>query len=1553
MRKSILTIVLAMMATLGFAQRVTDVLDRGLVAQKVSGGVFLSWRIFGEEYYDVTYNVYRDGVKITEEPLEVSNYKDTEGTTSSTYTVAAVVRGKEQAQSKSATVWASSYKEIKLTHEGIASTLIPNDACCADVDGDGELEILMKFDNESEISQSYPRLGPTVNGKVTGEYSIFEVLKQDGTRLWWVNCGPNMGDFQNNEQNIVAYDWDGDGKAEAVFRAADGTVIHMADGTTYTVGNASINYRAATGGGTNWFMHDGAEYLVYVNGETGKPYQCVAYPLARLEAGETDLNAAWGDGYGHRSSKHFFGAPYLDGRKPSIFLARGIYTRHKMIAYDVDPATHKLEVRWKWYNNTNGPWKGQGYHNYAIADVDMDGRDEIVFGSMVIDDNGKGLSTTGLGHGDAEHVGDFNPYIHGLEIYACLEDHSGNNYRDATTSKIYHQFVADRDDGRSMAGNFCNTYPGGLGCSAREGAISLVKNDAVDGLDATGVNTNFRIYWDGDLCEETFNGTGETINKIYYPAEGCVAKYGSWTPIYTFPGSITNNYTKATPCYQGDIFGDWREEVIMRTADNNIRIYSTFTPTKWRNYTLWHDHQYRNAMVWQMCGYNQPPHTSYFLGELEGITVAPPPLTMTGRTEVANGGTIGSALNDQHVIVCETGDSKVTIENGVKPYIVTFNVPTWVQGSAPSECSTQNTKITYDTYTCDVTGGAIAGEARLIKQGDGILNLPKVDMTYTGETNIWGGTLNFDGTMKNSDVWLNRFTTFNSNGGEFKSLKADYGAVIRPGGENSKGTITVAEDLVLGFGSRLVLDLYGSSVDGDLIKAKNLTIEKKTGTAWTKAGPEYLQPVLEINGIDLVAGEYVIAEAESVIGNVTNLKIEGVSTFKTGIRYEDGKVILTLGATRGASNIVWTGANSNVWDFATTENFYVAEDETATPDVFVVGDVVEFNENAQNFTVNVPQDIAPGGIVVNSSKAYTIQGAGAITDGSLTKDGTATLTIKNLNSYTGGNYINGGTVSVSALANDIDETGNLGKVTTAAAKFVIANGATLKSTAAVTNGSPIKLEGEEGGVIDNSADFVQQKILTGTLLTKKGAGALKTKTANTNLNRLVITGSGGVAAQAGNPAKVVELQSGTLWDDAQATTHEINVPAGKSGTWQLTYTYYTAYANKLTGEGTITIVPRNAVSRVRITGDWSKFEGTVKHTNTNIWLPLDASTGLPNGTLDIASGCTVTNVCKTFRIGKLTGAGSLAHPIANFQNSGAVSGSNTWQVGNSLENGDFTFAGTITDGGGTNKANFEKIGTCKMTVSGAWDNSGTVKVNAGELHFNSGAVLGKGALTVAKNATLSGVSKASTPLTNSSVTINGILQPGSSATAVSGNINFGGKNVTFSSTSKIVIGLRKNAASSPNNTYFTNVGTLKMADGVTIAPYISEANIANLSQNADQEDIFYIWTEAATLDIGELNLELPELPYSDWDTSRVKEGILIARFNQDKYNNYATGIDHIAAEETVSVEVIGASGAAVATFTCPMGSVKSTFAQEAIEKGIYLLRVQSETGKKGTMKLIK
>ena len=1211
-KKTLLLFALTMMPVLTvFSQRKTDALDRGLIAIKTTNGVYCSWRIMGEEYYDVKYNLYRDGTKVNSEPLSVSNYSDAAGTSSSKYTVKAVVRGTEQTASKEATVWTDSYLEITPQHAtSITSTLVPNDACCADVDGDGELEILIKYDNKEEISSLFPKEGHN------GEYTIFEVLKMDGSLLWWVNCGPNMGDFQNNEQNIAAYDWDQDGKAEAIMRLSEGSVIHMKDGSTYTIGadgkngTAWTNYRTPkVEGGVEWFTHYGNEFLVYMNGETGVPYQVMEFPLKRLEDGETNLEKAWGDGYGHRSSKYFFGAPYLDGRKPSIFLARGIYTRHKM-------------MRWRWNcNDSSSPWYGQGYHNYGIADVDWDGRDEICFGSMVIDDNGKGLSTTGLGHGDAQHHGDFNPYIHGHEIYACNEDHPDNNYRDATTSKIYYRQTSSNDDGRAMMGNFSNEYPGCLGRSGHDTAISSVTNNHIPNDIAFDVN--FRIYWDGDLLEETFNGTGtrNSAGRIYKPGVG---------DIITLAGSLTNNDTKATPCYQGDLFGDWREEVMMRTADNKIRIYTTTIPTEWRNYTLWHDMQYRNAMVWQMNGYNQPPHTSYFLGELEGITMAPPALTMTGRTEIQNGGSI--TTTDNAVIACETNDMSISVSEGASPYIFIDNAASHVIGHD------NNNYIERVYYKHTLIDGAFSGATRIIKQGDGILVLPNVSEKHTGNTDIWAGTLQFDGTMENSPVWLNRHTSLISDGGNFKGgIKADYNATIYPGGKEKVGTITTTT-LALGFGSRVVFDANASETDK--ITADKLTIEKKD---W-QYGPEYLVPVFQINGSELEAGDYTLVKANQVEGNIEDIVVEGISGKKYEIKYENGLVILSILPLRNPTEIVWDGGNDGIWNFAEAENYLVNGEK----DYFVTGDAVVFNDNANQTIVNLVGELQPGSVTFdNSNKNFIVQGNGIITGKtSLTKKGTGNLTINNINKFTGNVNIEGGKLIVASLANkDGAEYGALGGVS----NKIAFNGGALSVNSNIVTTQPISITDGGGSIeVANGSQLTLNGAISGSLkeLTKTGAGTLilngNASYGTLNVNQGTVNGGESSSSVHQYPSTIV-LNGGALKDPDNIYSYSTNnanivVPEGKTAAWSLDARCN--YKGKLTGKGTLTV---NVTSvRSYMQGDWSQFEGTLifKNTKTGSYDPAlqwDNTKGLGKATV---TG-TFDNCGKNVSIGTILGDATL------------------------------------------------------------------------------------------------------------------------------------------------------------------------------------------------------------------------------------------------------------------------------------------------------------------------
>ena len=1438
-KKFLLTVALIITATLSVhAQRSMDKLDRGLVAMKTSSGVFCSWRIYGEEYYDVTYNIYRDGTKLNSEPLSVSNYTDAGGSTSSSYQVEAVVRGVAQGKSKAVTPWAQNYLELTMDHGSLTSTYIPNDACCADVDGDGEIEILLKFDNQSWAGTSYQKAG------YNGEYCIMEVYKLNGKKLWWLEWGPNMADFQNNEQNIVAYDWDQDGKAEAVLRASDGTKIHTASGEVITIGDATKNYLAATSSG-QWFVYQGNEYLLYLNGETGEVYDQMEYPLKRLENGETNLESVWGDGYGHRSTKHFFGAPYLDGRKPSIFLARGIYTQHKMIALDVNASTHKLTERWRWNcKDSSSPWYGQGYHNFGVADVDWDGRDEIVFGSMVIDDNGKGLSTIGLGHGDAQHCSDFNPYMHGQEIYACNEDRPNNNYRDATTSKIYYRSSPGSDDGRSMCGNFSNDFPGALGASGHDRPISTVYNDHIPEIPSTDFDVNFRIYWDGDLLEETLNGTGQKNSTVR------IHKMGKGN-IESLTGSLTNNDTKATPTFQGDILGDWREEVIARTSDNTIRIYTTAIPTEWRNYTLWHDMQYRQAMVWQMCGYNQPPHASYFLGELEGITMAPPALTMTDRTEVQNGGSISTSLNDKQVLMAETNNMSVSVTSGAAPYIFFDNAPTWVQGHD------DNNNITTETYTHTLTGGAFSGSMRLVKQGDGVLTLPNVTETYTGNTDVWAGTLNFDGTMQNSRVWLNRFAELNSNGGKFqKGIEMDYGSKLRPGGADNKGTVEVNE-LKMNFGSRVVMDVNNDGT-ADKLKVTTLIVEKKD---W-KYGPEYNTPVFEIvpqSGSKLEMGTYELGEVGSINGNVSDIEVVGLEGQDASITYEGGKLKLQIKPLRDATSLIWDGGVNTDWNLNETENFKSGNNTSA----FVSGDAVEFNDNATQTTVNIVRDVYPASVTFNNNSLnYTFSGKAIAGDVSFTKNGSGNVTFNSVNKYTGVTYLNDGIVTVAKLANnDGVDYGAFGGVS----NKVYINGGTLAASQTLQSTHVITVQGNGGTIeVPTGVTFYQTgavKRLSSSMASeihKTGNGTLSLGTGNA-FDKLYIDAGTVNINEAGGVHSVPDLivfngSSVTVndpYDTYSYSTSNANweVPEGCTGTVYLDGRCN--YKGRLTGKGTLHVYAPWV--RNYLQGNWSQFEGTlVAHTvkwdkSYDPIFSWENNYGLPKATLNISSGVTFTGGTRNLILGSLAGSGVLS-----------LTGNLT--VGGN--NKDVSFNGTFEG-----KVNVFKDG------DGSWTFSKALAANeytfrGGDIRLNNTklttSLFGSAVASVQDNATLTGQGTVGNIRFNSG----GVLQPG----------NFSSSRRYGSITTTGFLNMYN--GSKLNLIIFSNTGNPYSRSWVVVGgnfDFNGELNVelgeGFVPENGDE---FVMWT-AKSFSGTPTAINLPALPEGlYWDTSNLlqKEGIL-------------------------------------------------------------------------------
>jgi rhamnogalacturonan endolyase len=569
-------------------------LDRGVVAVATSNGVFVSWRMLGTEADNVAYNVYRNGIKLTASPIANStNYVDTAGNTTATYRVAAVVGGVEQPVSNASAVWAQQYLTVKLqrpaggtTPDGVAYDYSPNDVSVGDVDGDGSYELFVKWDpsNSKDNSQS----------GYTGNVFV-DAYKLDGTRLWRIDLGRNIRAGAHYTQFIV-YDLDGDGKAELAMKTGDGTI----DGAGTVIGNASADHRNSTG-----YILSGPEYLTVFNGLTGKAMATTAYVPARGTV------SAWGDSYGNRVDRFLAGVAYLDGQRPSLVMSRGYYTRAVIAAWDWRDG--QLTPRWTFDSNTSGnsAYRGQGAHSLVISDVNADGKDNIVFGAATIDSSGKGLYSTGLGHGDALHVSDFDPNHPGKEVMMVHEEPGsygahGVEMHDAATGKILWSLPGGGADvGRGVVMDIDARYPGAESW-ATVGGLTSAKGESISVNRPSRVN--FGVYWDGDLLRELLDGT--TIDK-WNPA---TEKLERLLTAYDF-GAASNNTTKATPNLSADLFGDWREEVIWRNSNNTeLLIFTTTLPTTERLRTLMHDTQYRSAIANQNSAYNQPPNTSFFLG---------------------------------------------------------------------------------------------------------------------------------------------------------------------------------------------------------------------------------------------------------------------------------------------------------------------------------------------------------------------------------------------------------------------------------------------------------------------------------------------------------------------------------------------------------------------------------------------------------------------------------------------------------------------------------------------------------------------------------------------------------------------------------------------------------------------------------------------------------------------------------------------------------------------------------------------------------------------------
>ncbi len=604
-------------ATTGFYHM--ERLVRGVVAVRITGGNYVGWRMFGYEYdatnpANVSYNVYRDGTRIAG-VTDSTNYLDAAGTATATYTVRPVIGGVEGADSERATVWAQQYLRVPLQvppggNMPATCTLTPNeaytysanDASVGDVDGDGQYEIFLKWDpsNSKDNSQS----------GCTGDV-IIDAYRLNGTRLWRIDLGPNIRAGAHYTQFMV-YDFDGDGKAEMAVKTApgtkDGTGQFLRTGPAATDDDATIYRTDSTG-----YILAGPEYLTVFNGMTGAEMATVNFDVPRGTV------SAWGDTYGNRVDRFLSTVGFFDTTgQPSFVMARGYYTRATLTAWNWRGGA--LTKLWQFDSNVTPrdaaghPFTGQGSHSMTVANVDDDLGQEVMYGAAAIDNDGKGLCSTGFDHGDAEHVGDLIPSRPGLEFFMCNEDgiHPAYHLRDARTCEILASGpINGADTGRCVADDIFAGNPGAeMWASSVTGLFSATNNA---NLGTKPGSQNFLVYWDADETRELLDRT--QIDKF-------TNANGTLTRLLTATGVTSNNGTKATPALTADLYGDWREEVVWRETDSSaLRIYTTTDVTTRRIYTLMHDPQYRMQVTSENTAYNQPPHPGFHIGN--GM-VAPP-----------------------------------------------------------------------------------------------------------------------------------------------------------------------------------------------------------------------------------------------------------------------------------------------------------------------------------------------------------------------------------------------------------------------------------------------------------------------------------------------------------------------------------------------------------------------------------------------------------------------------------------------------------------------------------------------------------------------------------------------------------------------------------------------------------------------------------------------------------------------------------------------------------------------------------------------------------------
>jgi len=1377
-------------------------LGRGVVAIRTGNSTaYIGWRLFATDPEDIAFNLYKSvngaaGTKLNGSPLSATtDFTDSSVNfaVSNAWYVRPVVDGVEQAPSASFGLPAGAptrqYLSIPLTDPGIHSpsaTNAPYDVkfCwVGDFDGDGEYDYLVD------------RLSLTAN---VNEY--LQAYKRDGTFLWQMDMGPNstltsgsstivyepsssaisVGD----KDNVTVYDLDGDGKAEVMVRTANGVVF----------GNGAVK----SGGANN-----NVQFLSIIDGLSGVEKASATVPNPYIADGPLNSHA---------------GVAYLDGVHPSVILSgenrvgSGPFQR-LTVAWDY--RNGQLAQRWLYQTPANQ--NDSEAHQLRIADVNHDGKDDIVrIGSVISDSNGVPVTlySTELAHGDRYHITDIDPDRPGLEMYAIQQYNTtllATTLEDVSTGQFIKKWYAPNavDVGRGIS---LDMDPGYRGCEMYSTQPGIFDSKGRQ-IWQNNLWAPEGVWWDADLSREFEDGAGSgalnpVINK-YNPATHSTFRLFS---IYNDDGNYsTHQAYGGRAAFWGDLFGDWREELVLVGSDyQHLRIYTTKIPATNRIYCLMQNPTYRVQCTYK--GYYQASYVDYYLGN--DMPAPPiPPVSDADRVWRGSGSSVWDTTTanwltnnlwisnttavpfvpGQSVLFDFTGSNSVPIE--LAGVIMPGRVRVW----SPQD------------YTF-AGPGELAGSMSLAKAGQGKLIYNGTN-TYTGSTLIGEGFLVVNGSLPNSPVtvrggvWLSgRLAGIGVVGAP---VRFEEGGGVSPGqGTNSPGTLTLNGDVTLAGRTLSDFDLSDNpagandflNITGSLTLQGTNTLLIRKLDATLPPGSVY--PLIHYTGV--------------LAGSLNNLAVSGLDGVPYALTNPPNEIALVLLPTRAPAALNWTGGqNGNTWDLLTTSNFL----NGASKDAFVPGDSVRFDAlGASNLTVNLSGSLNAGGVVVDSTAGYTFTGTGAIIgSGGLTKSNSGTLTINAVNNtFTGPTVLAAGMLVVPEL-DAVGFPSPLGNPASNAANLVLYGGTTLRVTGESYTDRPMTLNlGTVSLDVFNSADqvTVAGKIVGTGQLRKAGAGTLAITTANTYSGGTIVEGGtislGGVSAnQGGLGSGLITFNGGTLqmYDDDgswEGCAWNVSVPVGAAGT--LRADRRCTLTGSLTGGGTLNLfVP---YVRTELGGNWSAFTGRINVTSDSDGGDFRVINSYGYG------GATINFGDKVYAY--RNGGGSVTLGAVS-GSSGATMNGTSWTVGGANTN--TTFAGIISG-----SSTITKTGTGTWTLTGTNTYTGATVVSSGTLMLNGNNSAATGSVTVNASGTLAG-----TGSVGGNATVSGKLAPGNNGI---GTLTFQG-GLTFSGGGTALVEINKNS------------GTQDLISVAGTLTYGGTLNVTNLSGTLVNGNSFKLFNASA------------------------------------------------------------------------------------------------------------